>query len=89
MAETWIDLLTILISLLCGAASAIAASCVWIVLLIPARLQDRLQAASARLLTWAVCAGMLLYACHDTLGFSPFLPFFVEMKMTPFAARDP
>ena len=74
MAETWIDLLTILISLLCGAASAIAASCVWIVLLIPARLQDRLQAASARLLTWAVCAGMLLSACHDMLGFTLHLP---------------
>ena len=74
MAETWIDLLTILISLLCGAASAIAASCVWIVLLIPARLQDRLQAASARLLTWAVCAGMLLSACHDMRGFTLHLP---------------
>ena len=40
------DLLILLAGLLGGAATAVAASCVWGVLLIPARLQDRLQAAS-------------------------------------------
>ena len=69
-----IDLLTILIALLCGAAAAIAASCVWGVLLIPARVQDRLQAGSPRLFTWAICLGLMLTACHDMLGFTLRLP---------------
>ncbi len=68
------DLLTILIGILAGAATAIAASCVWVVLLLPARLQDRLQAGSPRLLTWAMCLGTLLSALHDLLGFSLPLP---------------
>lgn len=68
------DALTILVALLSGAASAIAASCVWAVLLIPARVQDRLQACTPRSLTWAICLGLLLSACHDMLGFSLHLP---------------
>ncbi len=68
------DLLTILIGILAGAATAIAASCVWVVLLLPARVQDRLQAGSPRLLTWAMCLGMLLGALHDMLDFSLPLP---------------
>ncbi len=69
-----IDALTILIALLCGAAAAIAASCVWGVLLIPARVQDRLQAGSPYSLTWAICLGLMLSACHDMLGFTLHLP---------------
>ena len=68
------DALTILVSLLTGAASAVCASCVWIVLLIPARVQDRLQGASPRLLTWALFWGLTLSALHDMLGFSLHLP---------------
>ncbi len=68
------DTLTIFIALLCGAAAAIAASCVWGVLLIPARIQDRLQAASPRSLTWAICLGVVFSACHDMLGFTLRLP---------------
>lgn len=68
------DLLTILTGILAGAATAIAASCVWVVLLLPARVQDRLQAGSPRLLTWAMCLGMLFSALHDMLGFSLPLP---------------
>ena len=64
------DLLTVIASLLVGASTAVAASCVWIVLLIPARVQDRLQAASPRVLTWAICLGLIFSACHDMLGFS-------------------
>ena len=69
-----IDALTLFIALLCGAASAIAASCVWGVLLIPARVQDRLQAGSPKLLTLAICLGLMLSAFHDMLGVSLDLP---------------
>ncbi|MBQ3155797.1 MAG: stage V sporulation protein AB [Clostridia bacterium] len=68
------DLLILLAGLLGGAATAVAASCVWGVLLIPARLQDRLQAASPRLLTWAICLGLMLSAGHDMLGLTIRLP---------------
>lgn len=70
------NLLAIGIGLLAGAAMSVAISCVWGVLLIPARVQDRLQAASPRLLTWAMCLGLLLSALHDMLGFSLRLPAF-------------
>ncbi len=70
MTET----LTILIAALAGAASAIAASCVWGVLLIPARVQDRFQAASPRSLTWAMCLGMIGIALHDMLSLTLPLP---------------
>ena len=53
------DLLTAAICLLIGAGTAVSASCVWGVLLIPARVQDRLQAGSPRLLTWAMCLGLV------------------------------
>lgn len=68
------DALTIIIGLLAGATTAIAASCVWGVLLIPARVQDRLQAASPRTLTWAICLGLMLATLHDMLGFTLPLP---------------
>ena len=68
------DVLAILTGLLAGAASAVAASCVWGVLLIPARIQDRLQAASPHSLTWAICLGLVFSAAHDMLGFSLRLP---------------
>lgn len=73
------DALTFFAGLLAGAASAVAASCVWGVLLIPARIQDRLQAASPCSLTWAICLGLILSACHDMLGFSLRLPAAVGM----------
>ncbi|MGN1368002.1 MAG: stage V sporulation protein AB [Aristaeellaceae bacterium] len=68
------EALTILMSALAGSTAAVAASCVWVVLLIPARVQDRLNAASPRLLTWAMWIGMLLITFHDMLGFSLPLP---------------
>ena len=68
------DALTILAGILAGATTAVAASCVWGVLLIPARIQDRLQAGSPRSFTWAICLGLVLSACHDMLGFSLRLP---------------
>lgn len=68
------DLLAILIGLLTGAAVSISVSCVWGVLLIPARIQDRMQAASPRSMTWAICLGLMLSALHDMLGWSFSLP---------------
>ena len=68
------DVLTIFAGLLAGASTVVAASCVWGVLLIPARVQDRLQAASPRILTWAICLGVVFSACHDMMGFSLDLP---------------
>ena len=64
------DCLALLIGLLTGAAMSISASCVWGVLLIPARIQDRLQAASPRSMTWAICLGLMLSTLHDMLGFT-------------------
>ncbi len=69
-----VEALTIIIGVLAGASTAVAASCVWGVLLIPARVQDRLQAASPRILTWAICLGLMLCTLHDMLGFSLSLP---------------
>lgn len=73
------DALAILIGLLTGATVSVAVSCVWGVLLIPARVQDRLQAASPRMLTWAMCIGLMLTTLHDVLGFSLGLPAFTGM----------
>lgn len=69
-----IDCLALLIGLLTGAAMSISVSCVWGVLLIPARIQDRLQAASPRSMTWAICLGLMLSTLHDMLGFALSLP---------------
>ena len=68
------DCLSLLIGLLTGAAMSISVSCVWGVLLIPARIQDRLQAASPRSMTWAICLGLMLSTLHDMLGFTLSLP---------------
>ena len=68
------DCLALLIGLLTGAAMSISVSCVWGVLLIPARIQDRLQAASTRSMTWAICLGLMLSTLHDMLGFTLSLP---------------
>ena len=66
--------LAVLIGLMTGAAMSVAVSCVWCVLLIPARIQDRLQAGSPCSLTWAICTGLMLSALHNALGFTLPLP---------------
>lgn len=66
--------LAILIGLLTGGAMSVAVSCVWVVLLIPARVQDRLQAGSPLMLTWAMAIGLMLAALHNALGFCLPLP---------------
>ena len=68
------DLLAVLIGLVSGSAMSVAVSCVWIVLLIPARVQDRFNAASAHILTWAICTGLMLTTLGDMLDLSLMLP---------------
>lgn len=68
------DWLAALIGLITGASMSVALSCVWVVLMIPARLQDRLRAGSPRLLGAAMGAGLLLSALHDVGSFSLALP---------------
>ena len=53
---------------------SVAVSCVWVVLLIPARVQDRLQGASPCSLTWAICTGLMLTTLNNALGFTLPLP---------------
>lgn len=67
-------MIAVLIGLMSGAAMSVAVSCVWCVLLIPARIQDRLQGASPCLLTWAICAGLLFSTLNNALGFTLPLP---------------
>ena len=68
------DLLAIAIGLLTGSAMSVAVSCVWVVLLIPSRVQDRLQAASPCVLTWAICLGLMFTTLNNALGLSLPLP---------------
>lgn len=68
------NLIAILTGLVSGAAMSVAVSCVWCVLLIPARIQDRLQGASPCVLTWAIYSGLMFSALSNALGFSLPLP---------------
>lgn len=68
------DLLAVLIALTTGATMSVAISCVWVVLGIPARLQQRLRGASSCGLTWALCMGLLLTALNSALGLTLPLP---------------
>ena len=71
---TGLDLLGAALGLVTGGTMAVAVSCVWCVLQLPARVQDRLRAASSRLLALAMAAGLELAALQGALGFSLRLP---------------
>ncbi|MGN0793626.1 MAG: stage V sporulation protein AB [Aristaeellaceae bacterium] len=66
--------LAVLIGLMTGSAMSVAVSCAWVVLQVPARVQDRLQLASSRSLTWAMYIGLLFTALNNALGFELPLP---------------
>lgn len=68
------DLPAMLIGLVTGATMAVAISSVWVVLMIPARVQDALQGASPRVLSWALSLGLLLAALGNGTGISLMLP---------------
>ena len=71
---TALNLLGAALGLVTGGTMAVAVSCVWCVLQLPARVQDRLRAASSRLLALAMAAGLELAALQVALGFSLRLP---------------
>lgn len=68
------DLPAALIGLVTGATMAVSVSSVWLVLMIPARIQDRLRGASSRAMTLALCAGLTLSAMGNGVDFSLHLP---------------
>lgn len=68
------DLLAVLLGLVTGATMSVAVSSVWLVLLIPARIQDRFRLKSSQVLTWALCLGLVLSAMHNGVDFSFHLP---------------
>lgn len=69
-----LDPLAIAIGLITGATMSVAVSSVWVVLMIPARVQDRFSVRSSRLMTWAIALGLLLSALGNSLDFSLRLP---------------
>lgn len=68
------DLPATLIGLVTGATMAVSVSSVWLVLMIPARIQDRLRGVSSRAMTFALCAGLTLSAMGNGIDFSLHLP---------------
>lgn len=68
------DALAVVLGLVTGAAMSVAVSCAWCVLMLPARLQDRLKVASSAPLTWALCLGLVFSAAANALNFSLHLP---------------
>jgi len=68
------DALAVLLGLVTGAAMSVAVSCVWCVLLLPARLQDCFQAASPRSLTWALGSGLVFSTLANALEVTLLLP---------------
>ncbi len=69
-----LDPLAIVIGLMTGATMSVAVSSVWVVLMIPARVQDRFSVRSSRLMTWAIALGLLLSALGNSVDFSLRLP---------------
>ena len=63
-----------LIGVVTGGTMAVAVSCVWVVLLIPARLQDRFRVRSSRTMTLALWLGLVLTALGNGVGFTLRLP---------------
>ena len=67
-------MLEILVGLVAGMTMSVAVSCVWAVLLLPARVQDVLQAGSPRLFGYAFLIGMVATALGNGTGFTLRLP---------------
>ena len=63
-----------LIGAVTGGTMAVAVSCVWVVLLIPARLQDLFRVRSSCTLTLALWLGLVLTALGNGTGFTLRLP---------------
>ena len=68
------NLLAVLLGLITGATMSVAVSSVWLVLLIPARIQDRFRLRSSRTMTLALCLGLIWSALINGAGFTLHLP---------------
>lgn len=77
MRVVWNDVLAVIIGGVTGAAMCIATSCVWCVLHLPARIQDRLRALSPRSCAFAISCGLLLSALRMCFGLTLGLPHWV------------
>ena len=71
------DLFAIVIGLASGTAMSVAVSGVWVVLQVPARLQERFRVSTSWPMTWALVAGLIFSAAHDALGLSVAAPHWI------------
>ena len=71
-----------LIGLITGATMAVAVSCVWVVLLIPARLQDLFRVRSSRMMTLALWLGLVLTALGNGAGFTAGIGYLGQKQQT-------
>lgn len=69
-----VDVPALLIGFITGATMSVAVSSVWVVLMIPARLQDLFRVRTSQTLTLAMFLGLLLCAMGNGTGFSLDLP---------------
>lgn len=69
-----VDAPALLIGFITGATMSVAVSSVWVVLMIPARLQDLFRVRTSQTLTLAMFLGLVLCAMGNGTGFSLDLP---------------
>lgn len=69
-----VDIPALMIGLVTGATMAVATSSVWVVLMLPARLQDQLRVTATHAMTVAMCLGLILCAAGNGTAFSLHLP---------------
>lgn len=71
------DPLALLIGAVTGATMSVAVSSVWMVLMIPARIQDLFRVRTSQTLTLAMFLGLVLCAMGNGAGFALDLPDFI------------
>lgn len=81
----WNDLIAVAIGLCTGASMSVAVSCVWCVLHLPARLQDRLNTLTPHACAWAVSGGLIFSSLRMAFGLSLGLPAWLGGAMFLFA----
>lgn len=69
-----VDVPALLIGFITGVTMSVAVSSVWVVLMIPARLQDLFHVRTSQTLTLAMFLGLVLCAMGNSTGFSLDLP---------------
>ena len=69
-----IDLPAALIGFVTGATMAVAISSAWLLLMIPARIQDQFRVSSSQTMTLALCLGLILIALANGANLTLNLP---------------